>query len=109
MYWYAMKVVWHSFPRLHSAVHRKAGTSNFSLCKELRSQKLAAIQSLDKNKSTNNNIPLGNAVEQLMMISTAKLFSGGLPTDTEVHQSIVKSVKNITEARDMYNLYMARI
>ncbi len=33
---YVMKVVWCSFPHLHLVVHKKVGTINFNLYKDLR-------------------------------------------------------------------------
>ena len=104
-----MKVAWSSCPRLHSVVHRKAGASKFDLCNELRAPKLAAVQALAQAKSASENIPVRKAVVQLMKISTAELFPGGLLSDTEVHKSIVWPVKNISEAQNICKLYTARL
>ena len=64
--WCVMKVAWSSFSYLHLLVHRMVGMSKFNLCKELRAHKLAGVQPLAWAKSVSDNIPMSDAVEQLM-------------------------------------------
>ncbi len=106
---HVMKVAWKSMPFLHMVVPRMVGLTRGEMVKELKAPKLARVKPLAIEKSRREGISISDAVEELMKRSFSDLFGPHAFDELPLRQSLVKPVKNITEARAQIALYLARM